>query len=82
MELLRADTDLRAETELETVSESRRGIYIDVSRIDELFKFFCVVSVAGDDRVGMCATEFVDMLNRRVHVVDDSNAQNQIVVLG
>src|SRR5699024_11920378 len=66
VDLLRADSDLRTETEFISVGKTRGGIRIDSDCVHFLQKSLCVKIIVGDNRLGMTGIVPVDVFDRLV----------------
>lgn len=71
MELVRADSDFRAQTELSSVVESCAGVDHDGAAVDSIGKFTGIVQVFCNNCFRMPVTESVDVFNRFVQGLDD-----------
>ena len=80
LELLRADADLGAESELESVRESRRHVHIDARGIDLVQELLRRLFVLSDNAVGMACVIAVDVFDRFIHGTDCLDREDEVQI--
>src|ERR1700742_1482573 len=80
MQLARTNSHLGTEAVAEAVREARGRVMEDASSVDFAQEFFCGCSVLSEDRFGVGRTMFVDVLDRCVERVNDSNSDLRLSV--
>src|SRR5437870_6665127 len=69
--LVRADADLGAEAIAEPICKSSRRIPVDPGGVHFIQESARVLCLLGNDRIRMCGTVFMNVVNRLVETVDD-----------
>ena len=82
MELIRADADLGAKSELAAISESSRGVPINGRRVHAIEELFGRLGVTGDDCIAMVRAVAFHVVDSLVEIVDDAQRHYGVEILG